>query len=73
MVRGALSAAGSAAAGLVAGTAIKMLTGLKLGRAALAFALVTFIAVGVFRAPLLAALFALGAVSIAVVWRGMRR
>lgn len=73
MVRGALSAAGSAAAGLVAGTAIKMLTGLKLGRSALAFAFLTFIAVGLFRAPLLAALFVLGAISVAVVWRGMRR
>lgn len=71
-VRGALNAAGSAAAGLVAGTAIKMLMGLNLGRQALVFALVTFVAVGLFRMPLLAALFVLGGISVAAAWRRIK-
>lgn len=71
-VRGALGAAGCAAAGLVAGTAIKLLMGLKQGQVALAFSLLTFVAVGVFRLPLLAALFVIGPFSIYFAWRRLR-
>jgi len=71
-VRGALGAAGCAAAGLVAGTAIRLLTNLRLGKAALVFALLTFVAVGMLRAPLLAALFVVGPFSIYVAWRRLR-
>lgn len=66
-VRGALAGVAAAAAGLVAGTAIKMLRALGPTRHALLFAALA--TAPLFGAPLLATLVLVGAASVAVVAR----
>jgi chromate transporter len=72
MVSGALRGMGAVAAGLVISTALKLSTTLRksaMGRPlGLAFALVTFIAIGLLRWPLVWVLLGLGSVAIATAW-----
>ena len=72
MVSGALRGMGAVAAGLVISTALKLSTtlkksamGLPLG---LAFALVTFVAIGLLRWPLVWVLLGLGTLAVATAW-----
>jgi chromate transporter len=73
VVAGALRGMGAVAAGLVFGTALKLapaLTSSRLGIPAVAvFALVPFVAIGVFRLPLLWVVLGVGLPAIALAWR----
>jgi len=72
MVSGALRGMGAVAAGLVISTALKLSTTLKKSAMGvplgLAFALVTFVAIGLLRWPLLWVLLGLGTLAVAVAW-----
>jgi chromate transporter len=72
VVAGALRGMGAAAAGLILATGLKLLPALRrnaLGMpAALAFAALTFVAIGLVRVPLFVVLAALGGVSCAWAW-----
>jgi len=72
LVAGALRGMGAAAAGLILATGIKLLPALRrnaLGMpAALAFAALTFVAIGLMRVPLFVVLAGLGGVSCAWAW-----
>jgi chromate transporter len=76
VVAGALRGMGAAAAGLILATGIKLLPALRrnaLGMpAALAFAALTFAAVGLARVPLFAVLAVFGAVSCAWAWARLK-
>jgi len=71
-VSGALRGMGAVSAGLIAGTALKLLPGLRssvLGaRSAAAFAVTAFVAVGLLRWPLVWVLAVLGAASWTLAW-----
>jgi len=71
-VAGALRGMGAVAAGLVIGTAVKLLGGLRdnpLGRLpAAAVALLTLLAIGVWRWPMAAVVLGLGGASVALAW-----
>ena len=73
VVSGALRGMGAVAAGLIVATAIKLGATLGSNRLglplALAFALATFIAVGVLRWPLAWVTPSLGVVAVALAWR----
>jgi chromate transporter len=62
----------AAGAGLVAGMAFKMALAMKGEWAALGAALVVFVAVGIFRVPLLTAVVILSPLTIAYAWRRVR-
>ena len=72
MVAGALRGMGAVAAGLVIGTALKLVGSLRhspLGRPlAAALALLTLLAIGVWRWPMAGVVLGLGAVSVAAAW-----
>ena len=72
MVAGALRGMGAVAAGLVIGTALKLVGGLRsnpLGRpAAVGLALLTLLAIGVWRWPMVGVVLGLGGASVAVAW-----
>jgi chromate transporter len=72
MVSGALRGMGAVAAGLVISTALKLSTTLKKSAigvpTGLAFALVTFVAIGVLRWPLVWVLLGLGSLAVAIAW-----
>jgi chromate transporter len=68
-IDGAIGGVAAAAAGLFLGTALKMAERLKLSAAALAILACAFVAVGLFRWPLIAVVLALAPVSIAFAWR----
>ena len=72
MVSGALRGMGAVAAGLVISTALKLSTTLKKSAMGvplgLAFALVTFVAIGLLRWPLVWVLLGLGALAVATAW-----
>jgi chromate transporter len=72
-VSGALRGMGAVAAGLVVATALKLLPTLKRNRLGLplgmAFAGLTFLAVAVFRLPLLSVIATIGAVAVLAAWR----
>lgn len=70
-VRGALAGLTAAAVGLVAAMAIKMLQPLAEKRdiVALVLVLLTFVAVGILRAPLPLAVLALASLGTALAWR----
>jgi chromate transporter len=76
MVAGALRGMGAVSAGLVIGTALRLLPTLKgnaLGMSGAAlFALLTFGAVGVMRWPLVWVLLVLGTLAYAAAWRRLR-
>jgi chromate transporter len=73
MVAGALKGMAAVAAGMIAGTALKLASALKaspLGApACAAFAAAAFVAVGLLRWPLVAVLLGLGALGCALAWR----
>jgi chromate transporter len=77
VVAGALRGMGAVAAGLVLSTGLKLLPALRrnpLGHApAFSFAALTFGAIALVRAPLLAVLLALGGLSCAWAWRRLAR
>ncbi|MGO8869014.1 MAG: chromate transporter [Alphaproteobacteria bacterium] len=64
-VASAMSGTAAAAAGLVVGTALKMARRLRPTRIAILFGLVAFVAIGVLRFPLIAAVVVLAPLSIA--------
>jgi chromate transporter len=68
-VSGMLKAVSAGGAGLVAAMAIKMVVTLKGEWAAMLFAAAGFVAVGLFRVPLLAAVLALAPLTILYAWR----
>ena len=72
MVSGALRGMGAVAAGLVISTALKLSTTLKKSAMGvplgLAFALVTFVAIGLLRWPLVWVLLGLGTLAVATAW-----
>jgi len=72
MVAGALRGMGAVAAGLVIGTALKLVDGLRLnpmGRpAAAGIALLTLLAIGVWRWPMVGVVLGLGGLSVAAAW-----
>ena len=72
MVAGALRGMGAVAAGLVIGTALKLVGSLRhspLGRpAAAGIALLTLLAIGVWRWPMVAVVLGLGGASVALAW-----
>ena len=72
MVAGALRGMGAVAAGLVIGTALKLVGSLRhnpLGRpVAAAIALLTLLAIGVWRWPMVGVVLGLGGASIAAAW-----
>ena len=68
-VSGLLLGVSAAAAGLVAAMATKMAVSMKGEWVALVFALAGFVAVGVFRVPLLMAVAALAPLTILYAWR----
>ncbi len=76
-VAGALRGMGVVAAGLVIGTALKLWSALKLnplGRApALLIALLTLVAVGALRWPLLWVIAGLGSLSVGIAWCRLRQ
>ncbi len=65
-VRAATAGAASAAAGLIIGTAGKLVRGVEKSLTSLAFGLTTFIAIGIFRLPLQAVLLTL--IPLAIGW-----
>jgi chromate transporter len=71
-VAGALRGMGAVAAGLVIGTAVKLLGGLRnnpLGRLpAAAVALLTLLAIGFWRWPMVVVVLGLGSASVALAW-----
>lgn len=73
VVAGALRGMGAVAAGLVFGTALKLAPALKASRlgipAVVVLALVPFVAIGVFRLPLLWVVLGVGVPAIALAWR----
>ena len=71
VVRGAFAGVSACAAGLVIGTAIKMIAPLRAQPIALVFGAAAFAAVGLLRWPLIEVLLVLAPVSVAVAW--MRR
>lgn len=72
MVAGALRGMGAVAAGLVIGTALKLVGSLRrtpLGRpAAAGIALLTLLAIGVWRWPMVGVVLGLGGLSVAMAW-----
>jgi len=72
MVAGALRGMGAVAAGLVIGTALKLVGSLRaspLGRPlAAAVALLTLLAIGVWRWPMIVVVLGLGGLSVAAAW-----
>ena len=68
-VGSALLGVSAAAAGLIAAMAVKMAMSMRGEWAALLFALAGFVAVGIFRAPLLAAVGVLAPITILYAWR----
>jgi chromate transporter len=72
MVAGALRGMGAVAAGLVIGTAFKLVGGLRtnpLGRpAAAGIALLALLAIGVWRWPMVGVVLGLGGASVALAW-----
>lgn len=72
MVAGALRGMGAVAAGLVIGTALKLVGSLRhnpLGRpVAAAIALLTLLAIGVWRWPMVGVVLGLGGASVAAAW-----
>jgi chromate transporter len=77
MVAGALRGMGAVAAGLVIGTALKLVGSLRhspLGRpAAAGVALLTLLAIGVWRWPMVGVVLGLGGLSVAVAWARLGR
>jgi chromate transporter len=77
MVAGALRGMGAVAAGLVIGTALKLAGSLRdspLGRpGAAALALLTLLAIGVWRWPMVGVVLGLGGLSVAVAWARLGR
>lgn len=77
MVAGALRGMGVVAAGLIAATALKLRGPLRQNPMGLpmclAFGALTFVAVAVWRWPLVGVIFGLGSIAIACAWRGLRR
>lgn len=72
-VRYATAGAASAAAGLIFGTAGRLVKGVEKTLAAAAFAVATFLAVGVFRMPMWVVVLVICPVAIAwTMWRGRR-
>jgi chromate transporter len=67
-VGAAIAAAGAAAAGLVIGTGLKIARNLKLSPRIILVTLVTFLAVGILRLPLVWALVCLIPLTIAAAW-----
>ena len=76
MMQGGLRGMGAAAAGLIGATGIKMIRGLKgnvLGVPAVACLIaITFIAVGLFRVPLIWAVLGLGSPACLLAWTRLR-
>ncbi len=72
-VKAAMAGAAPAAAGLVVGTAIKMMRALKLSYMATGFSLVAFICVAMFRFPLVPTLAFLLPLCVAATFRERRR
>lgn len=73
-VRAATAGAASAAAGLIIGTAGRLIHGIEKSIPALVFALATFAAVGLFRVPLAAVILVIIPLSVTVfLYRGRRR
>jgi chromate transporter len=72
-VRAATIGAGAAAAGLVIGMGLKMGRGLRLGPVHMAFALATFLAMGVLRLPFVATILVLAPLCIGATWWMRRR
>jgi chromate transporter len=68
-VRGATNGVSAAATGLVIATAIKMAQPLKGVAWQIAMGILTFVAIGLLRVPLLWALAVLAPLSIAIAWR----
>jgi chromate transporter len=72
VVSGALRGMGAVAAGLIISTAIKLMATLRTNRLgpllAVAFAALTFVAIGLLRWPLVWVLAGLGSLAIAVAW-----
>jgi chromate transporter len=72
MVAGALRGMGAVAAGLVIGTALKLISGLRgnpLGRpVAAGMAMLTLLAIGAWRWPMAGVVLGLGGVSVAAAW-----
>jgi chromate transporter len=77
MVAGALRGMGAVAAGLVIATAVKLLGTLRTNRmgpaAGTAVALLTFIAIGVLRWPLVWVVVGLGSIAIGYAWHRLGR
>lgn len=71
-VGAAITAGAAAAAGLVIGTALKMARNLKPNAMEIAIGIVAFLAVGVFRVPMVLAIGILAPLSVALVWRRRR-
>jgi chromate transporter len=75
-VAGALQGMGAVAAGMIAGTALKLASALRVNPMrlplCLALAAVGFVAVGLLRWPLIWVLAALGAVACTLAWRSIR-
>lgn len=68
-VSGALAGVSAAAAGLMASTAVKMVTAMRGDVFPLLFAACGFIAVGLFRLPLLAVVLVMAPITILYAWR----
>jgi chromate transporter len=67
-IAAAISCAGAGAAGLVLGTALKIARNLKLSPRIILVTLVTFVAVGILRLPLVFVILCLVPLSIAAAW-----
>jgi chromate transporter len=67
-VAAAIAGAGAGAAGLVIGTGLKIARNLKLSPRIILVTLVTFVAVGILRLPLIAVIVCLVPLSIAAAW-----
>ena len=72
-VRAAIAGAASAAAGLIVGTAGKLIRGVEKSLTSLVFGLATFAAIGIFRLPLQAVLLVLIPLSVAWAFYRARR
>jgi chromate transporter len=72
-VAAALRGMGAVSAGLLIGMALRLLPGLRAGRAGWAFVAAAFVGAGVLRWPLLGVMGALGSASVALAWQRLAR
>ena len=72
-VAAALRGMGAVSAGLLIGMALRLLPGLRAGRAGWVFVAAAFAGAGILRWPLLGVMGALGSASVALAWRRLPR